>query len=191
MDTTTNPDVIELIRQQHTTIRQLFTDLEQAPPAERNDKFEPLVRLLAVHETAEEEIVYPSLKTLGDAATKVVEERKKEEDEAKKVLAGLEKKDPSSPEFLEEIKRFHTAVETHATHEEAEVLPLIARTDQEHREAMGQLFMTAEAMAPTHAHKMAPESSIGNILVGPFVAMVDRVRDAIHDRQRQHQSGRR
>jgi hypothetical protein len=39
----------------------------------------------------------------------------------------------------------------------------------------------AEAMAPTHPHKMAPESAAGNLLVGPFVAMVDRVRDALRD----------
>jgi hypothetical protein len=42
--------------------------------------------------------------------------------------------------------------------------------------------LLAEKFAPTHAHRMAPESAVGNLLVGPFVAMVDRVRDAIRDR---------
>ena len=49
---------------------------------------------------------------------------------------------------------------------------------------MGRAFQLAEAMAPTHAHRMAPESAIGNLLVGPFVSMVDRVRDAIRDATR-------
>jgi hypothetical protein len=42
----------------------------------------------------------------------------------------------------------------------------------------------AEGMAPTRPHKAAPESAVGNLLVGPFVAMVDRVRDAFADAQR-------
>ena len=74
------------------------------------------------------------------------------------------------------------AVETHAASEERDVLPLLERTAVERRRAMGDLFLTAEAMAPTHAHRMAPESALGNVLVGPFVAMVDKVRDAIHGR---------
>jgi hypothetical protein len=39
-------------------------------------------------------------------------------------------------------------------------------------------------MAPTHAHKMAPTSATGNVVLGPFVAMVDRVRDAIKEHSR-------
>jgi hypothetical protein len=37
----------------------------------------------------------------------------------------------------------------------------------------------AERMAPTHPHPHGPDGPIGNLLVGPFVGMVDRVRDAI------------
>ena len=36
-----------------------------------------------------------------------------------------------------------------------------------------------ESLGPTHPHPRGPESAVGNILFGPFVAMVDRVRDAI------------
>jgi hypothetical protein len=34
-------------------------------------------------------------------------------------------------------------------------------------------------MAPTHPHPHGPTSGIGNQLVGPFVAMVDKVRDKL------------
>ena len=39
----------------------------------------------------------------------------------------------------------------------------------------------AEKMAPTHPHTHGPESAIGNMIVGPFVAVADRVRDAIRN----------
>ena len=34
-------------------------------------------------------------------------------------------------------------------------------------------------MAPTRPHEAAPESAVGNAVVGPFAALVDRARDAI------------
>lgn len=42
----------------------------------------------------------------------------------------------------------------------------------------------ADAIAPTHPHESAPESATGNLLVGPFVAIVDRARDFIRDATR-------
>jgi hemerythrin superfamily protein len=182
MATTNGTDIVAMIRQQHTMIRQLFDGVQQAAPSEREEAFLPLGRLLAVHETAEEEIVYPSLR---DTASDVVEARKAEEDEAKKAIADLEKTDPASDEFATKLAAIRQAVEAHAEQEEATVLPLLAaQEDPERREKMASAFATAEKMAPTHAHAGAPESAAGNMLVGPFVAMVDKVRDAIHDARR-------
>jgi hemerythrin superfamily protein len=144
------------------------------------DTFDDLRRMLAIHETAEEEIIYPALRSLG--GDDVVEARLTEEDEAKKALADLEKMGTSAPEFPGELASFEKAVLAHATAEENEVFPRL-RTgfDAERRRRMAEAFLVAEAMAPTHAHKMAPKSAVGNMLVGPFVAMVDRVRDAIKE----------
>lgn len=175
------PDVATAIREHHTLIRQLFADVQKAAPGERADAFEPLVRLLAVHETAEEMIVYPMIATLDDAAREVAEARKREEDAAKKALAELEGMDAGTPEFMAALGRFQGDVELHASNEEAEVLPLLDQLDADRKQRMGGAFATAAAMAPTHAHRLAPTSATGNLLVGPFVAMVDRVRDAIRD----------
>jgi hemerythrin superfamily protein len=175
------PAIATLILEQHMTIRQLFAGVEDAAPAERTAAFEPLVRLLAVHETAEEEIVYPAISARSDAGRRIADARKREEDAAKKALADLEEMDASSAEFMSAFARFRTDVEAHAASEEAEVLPLLQETDPQQQRLMGTAFAAAEAMAPTHAHRAAPESAIGNMLVGPYVAMVDRVRDAIRD----------
>jgi hemerythrin superfamily protein len=173
--------VVAKIREQHELIRELFAGVRNAEPAGRAEAFQPLVRLLAVHETAEEEIVYPDVRPQGAAAEAAVEARLAEEDAAKKTLAELEGMDASSAAFTQALAMFENDVLAHASSEEAEILPLLEQHDAERLETMGTLFTAAEAIAPTHAHRMAPESAIGNMLVGPFVAIVDRVRDAIRD----------
>src|SRR4029079_7618758 len=102
MAPTTSPrrDVVTHVRRQHETIRRLFDDVSNAAPAGRGAAFQPLVRLLAVHETAEEMVVYPALLLAGSEARAVVRARKSEEDQAKKQLAELEGMDASSRQFL-------------------------------------------------------------------------------------------
>jgi len=176
----TRRDVVTRVRRQHDTIRGLFDDVEAASPTRRAEVFQPLVRLLSVHETAEEMVVYPALLLAGSDARAVVRARKAEEDQAKKQLAELEGLDAGSREFLIQLRAFRADVEEHAEAEEAEVLPLL----DEHRPAhelrlMDFWFVTAETLAPTHAHRFAPESATGNLLLGPAVALVDRIRDVL------------
>jgi hemerythrin superfamily protein len=179
-DSPTRRDVVTRVRRQHDTILRLFDDVEKAPPARRAEAFQPLVRLLAVHETAEEMVVYPALLLAGNDARAVIRARKAEEDQAKKDLAALEGLDAGSRQFVVRLREFREVVEAHAAAEEAEVLPLL----DEHRAGhelrlMDTWFVMAEATAPTHAHRFAPESATGNLLLGPAVALIDRVRDML------------
>jgi hemerythrin superfamily protein len=172
------------IGRQHDQIRELFDAVEAAAPEDRAEAFQPLVRLLAVHETAEEMVIYP-VASRGEAGKEIVEQRKAEEDAAKKTLAKLEKLDPADAAFLDALLPFRADVLAHAEAEEMEIFPLLTEVaDTDALKAMTAQLEIAEAMAPTHAHKLAPESGLGNALVGPFVGMVDRVRDAIRDATR-------
>jgi hypothetical protein len=53
---------------------------------------------------------------------------------------------------------------------------------------MDVAFVTAETMAPTHAHRFAPDSATGNLLLGPPVALVDRIRDLLESMSARTQS---
>jgi hypothetical protein len=128
-DSSTRRDVVTRVRRQHDTIRRLFDDVEQAAPARRAEAFQPLVRLLAVHETAEEMVVHPALLLAGSEAQAVLRARKAEEDQAKEDLAELEGLHAGSREFLTQLRALRGEVEAHAEAEEAEVLPLL----DEHR----------------------------------------------------------
>jgi len=173
-------NAVTFLKEQHDTIRDLFRSVASSSGDARRRAFEPLVRLLAVHETAEEMVVYPALKAHGDEARDVAEARIAEEDQAKKKLTDLERMNPDSSEFEELFTEVRSAVEQHAASEEREVFPLLeAIRDEGQLRRMRAGLALAEGIAPTHPHKIAPESAIGNLAVGPFVAMVDRARDAI------------
>jgi hemerythrin superfamily protein len=173
-------DVVELLVAQHEQVKTLFATLRNMTGEAATEPFDQLRAMLAVHETAEEEVVYPALRQLGFDA--IVEARLAEEDEAKKMLADLEKMGPTAAEFSGTLAGFEKDVLAHAEAEEREVFPRLRQgIEPEQRRKMAQALRAAEAVAPTHAHKAAPESAIGNLIVGPFVAMVDRVRDAIRE----------
>jgi len=182
VDVTNRRDVVSHVLAQHERIRELFGEVEDASPDGRADAFQPLIRLLAVHETAEEMVIYPALTFAGADAVAVIRARKSEEDRAKKALARLEGMDTSTSAFLRSLRQFRDEVLDHASAEEREVLPLLIerRRDYELR-GMDVAFNMAQLVALTHAHRFAPESVTGNLLLGPMVAMVDRVRDAVRD----------
>lgn len=177
-------DVVKAIRLQHETIRELSRQVSEAPPAGRRHAFEPLVRLLAVHETAEEMVVYPIIRAYGDDGRAIADVQTGEEGHAKKALAALEGLDASSAEFEAAFASFRDEIETHVRHEEANVLPFLERMDADGRARMARSFNAAELLAPTHGHRRGPTTATGNMILGPFIAIVDRVRDVIRDLER-------
>lgn len=173
------PDAVDVVLGQHEHARALFERLGVAGSQDRQETFNQLLRLLAVHETAEEEVIYPALRRI-DGGEDIANARTREEDAAKKALADLERIGVDGEGFDRRLLEFRDMVLSHADREEQEALPLLrAHLEPERLRQMATGFLTAEAMAPTHPHPHAPESAIGNLLTGPFLAMVDRVRDAL------------
>ncbi|HET8619259.1 MAG TPA: hemerythrin domain-containing protein [Acidimicrobiales bacterium] len=174
-------DIAQFIRDQHQEIKRLFTLVDGQQGDGRREALEDLVRLLAVHETAEEEVIYPVVRreTGGD---EIADARIQEESEAKRMLADLEKVDVDSDEFAPRFVVLRDAVVRHATSEEATVLPLLERTqDQDMLDRMGQAIQVAQKLAPTRPHPHGPDSALGNLAVGPFAAIADRARDALRN----------
>lgn len=187
MSATANPgsqniDVVEFLLGQHQQVRQLFAELQQGTGEARREPFQRLVQLLAVHETAEEEVIYPVVRTSVPEGERLADARTSEESEAKKALSELERLDVGAPEFDQKLEAFRTMVTRHAENEEREVFPRLRESqDPDQLRTMATAVQAAESMAPTHPHPHGPESAVGNIVVGPFVAIVDKVRDAIRN----------
>ena len=112
-------DVVDFLIGQHEQIKSLFEQTLDSSGKEREKAFLELRRLLAVHETAEEEFVHSRAKRMPDG-DKVVGARVEEEHEAKTVLAKLEKLDVDAEDFTRQLSKLRDAMLDHAEHEEKE-----------------------------------------------------------------------
>jgi hemerythrin superfamily protein len=175
-------DVVSFLKEQHEEIERLFGRVQSASGEAREKAFVSLRRLLAVHETAEEEIVHPAARRALPNGATVVQARLKEENEAKKVLAQLERLDVDSSEFQDSLNLLQRSVLAHARAEESEEFDELANAlDQKQLERMRKAAEFAERMAPTRPHP-GVESAAANLLAGPFASMLDRARDAFSGR---------
>lgn len=175
----TAEDVVSFLKAQHEAIKALFERVDSARGSERADAFIGLRRVLAVHETAEEQVVHPRAKREIHDGERIVDARLHEENEAKQALAELERLDADSPEFDSAFQQLKADVIAHAEAEEHEEFgQLAAQLDDTQLERMRKAAQLAEATAPTRPHA-GVESAPANLLVGPFASMLDRARDLI------------
>ncbi|MEN3303898.1 MAG: hypothetical protein V7603_100 [Micromonosporaceae bacterium] len=187
MTTTQDQDVVDLLLEQHNQIKTLFQQVSAAQGPRKRDLFEQLVRLLAVHESAEEEVVHPAARRKAQAGDAVVDSRLREEDEAKHALADLYDVGVEHPEFDSRLATLSHAVIEHAEHEEHDEFPYLRQNlDAETRRRMAGALRAAEATAPTRPHPAAGESAAANLIAGPPLAVFDRMRDAVRDWRRSH-----
>jgi hemerythrin superfamily protein len=171
-------DVIRILLEQHARIRELFADVRSAEGDHKQQAFDELRALLAVHETAEEMVLRPVSKEAAGEA--VADARNHEESEANEVLAELEKMDVSSAEFDLKLAEFQKSVEQHAENEESQEFPhILSSCDEDKRAKMGKQIKAAESVAPTHPHPSTAGSTTAQWAVGPFASLVDRTRDLI------------
>ncbi|MGK5546153.1 hemerythrin domain-containing protein [Streptomyces sp. URMC 127] len=172
-------DVVALLMNQHAEIRSLLDEVLERTGEERRHAFRRLVHLLAVHETAEEQVVHPYARRATEGGEHVVADRLKEEDEAKRTLKRLEHMDPDGPAFVEEFITLRDSVRAHARAEETyEFTRLLDAGDPARLQALAKAVRAAEAVAPTHPHP-GTETAGKNALFGPPAAVADRARDAV------------
>jgi hemerythrin superfamily protein len=173
-------DVVDLLLQQHARIEELFVLTAGAQDEAKRDAFDDLVHLLAVHETAEEEIVHPLARSLpsagGDA---MVDDRLAEERQAKQMLTTLIDDGVAADGFDNALLLLRNAVLTHARHEERYEFPhLRQHVAVERLVALAAAIHAAEAVAATRPHP-GTESATANAALGMPLAVIDRVRDAV------------
>jgi hemerythrin superfamily protein len=172
-------DVVSFLKSQHQQVKKMLERVAMARSTHRSEAFVELRRMLAVHETAEEEIVHPAARRALPDGEAIVEKRLREENEGKRALAELETLDVDSAAFVTKFHVFQGKVLAHAESEEKEEFEQLAGVlDAEKLERMRKAVEFAESFAPTRPHA-GIEGQAANMLVGPFASMVDRARDAI------------
>jgi hemerythrin HHE cation binding domain-containing protein len=172
-------DVVEFLIGQHMQIRDLFTEVETSTGQARRDAFDRLVKLLAVHETAEEQLIHPLVRSGVEGGGDIVDDRLAEERAAKEMLARLEDLGPDAAEFPSLLAELRLSVLTHAHNEEAYEFRYLRReVATAQLQPLVSMVRAAEAVAPTHPHP-GVESAIANIVAGPVVSLFDRTKDMV------------
>src|SRR3954464_5139265 len=125
-------DVVAILSGQHERARELLAELRESVTVvaeltrDMDGPFRELVQLLVAHETAEEMVVYPTLKAELQEGS-LAGECLAEEDELKHLLAKLDKMAPSFFEFPDALAEFETKLSAHADHEERTAFPILAQ----------------------------------------------------------------
>lgn len=173
-------DAVDLLLQQHQQIRDLLEAVEKASGTKvKQQRFEELRRLLAVHETAEELVTHPLARTAGEDGNSVVNARQEEETASKKILASLDGMKVDDPAFEPGFQELKRAVLDHAAAEERDEFPLLRTTSETQRALMARAIRAAEAFAPTHPHPSVGSGMVPNLMAGPLASVIDRTRDAV------------
>lgn len=183
-------DLIALLLEDHAKAKRLLEQIGD-PGVEQESLFRQIVKDLATHEVAEEEVVYPAVRSWVKDGEALADARIDEQQQAEVLLASMERMDPASPEFRSSLEELRSAVLEHATHEETEVFPALRRDVAPERLAtLAQAYTVAKALAPTHPHPNAPSNFPGNVLVGPAIAIVDRAYDVVRSALQRASSSR-
>ena len=147
----TSNDVTEVVLSQHKDVAARLSAVLNKTGTDRTEEFESLAEFLAVHEAAEESVIYPALRKLGDEGTRIADDRTREESAASDVLTKLKGFDTGSHEFETTFTEFSAKVHEHAASEEAEVLPLLtSTTNSEQRQEMGDAFLASQHGVSSH-----------------------------------------
>lgn len=174
----TDVDIVTLVQADHRTLRAQLSRLVEAAPGSRAELWPDLVHHLAVHEVAEELVVFPAVRVVTNEYDVVLGERIEEQKRAERLLVDMEGVDPSSAQFGAQLEQLGEAVLAHALAEERDVLPAIVYFDKAlDRPTLGARFDAAKRRAPTHPHPDAPHRPPGNVIAGSVMSVFDRMRD--------------
>ncbi|MFG3343449.1 hemerythrin domain-containing protein [Streptomyces sp. NPDC048018] len=172
-------DVVALLMHRHGDIRNLFDEVEAAAGEQRREAYRRLVRVLAVHETAEEEVVHPFVRRAFPGGARAVEDRLAEEKAAKESLVTLDDLDTDDPTFMLRFMKLRRDVQEHARAEERyEFIHIRRSAGSADLAVMARTFKAAEALAPTRPYP-GVESATANIALGAVIALINRTEGAV------------
>jgi hemerythrin superfamily protein len=185
--TATGTDVISVLVSDHREVERLFVRIEELPPGDprRKELADRVVRELVRHAEAEEVYVYPAFRrflTDGDA---VADREIAEHSEAEVTMKQLRRLGPGDPGFDGLLAQLMAEVREHVAEEESDYFPqLAAAAPAADLEDLGSAVRTIKKVVPTRPHPNAPDRPPMNLLLGPGVGAIDRLRDLVSGRGR-------
>lgn len=140
--------VVTLIKEDHQKLESVFKKLEKAEPAEIPDLLRQVQELLVPHSKAEEQVVYPAIKSIVPDESSDVDDGLEEHHHVEQTLQELLASDPEAPGVDGLIAAMIGEVRHHVEEEEEQILPSFSKaaTNQQLSE-LGEQFTAAKEQA--------------------------------------------
>jgi hemerythrin-like domain-containing protein len=187
-------DVFEVLSADHADVKGMLAVLEESPghgdasdtiQAARQGVADYLVMDSSRHEAAEEQYFWPAVRERLANGSELADEAISQEQQAKEVLARLDKLNSRDAEFDELLAEFIPAARRHIAFEETRVWPSLRQAlSPAEAQDLGEKIQAAEDKGPTRPHPHTPPSPGVLKAAGPAVGVIDRLRDAISGRGR-------
>jgi len=179
-------DAIQLVKQDHRTVEQLFKQFEKAEEAEKTAEMkrvvQRVVKELSVHAAMEEQLLYPALRRAEESLEDDVLVALEEHHLVKLTLLELDKMSPEDERYCAKMAVLMENVRHHVEEEEEELLPQLRKAFQPKAlKDLGALMESAKKSAPTRPHPASPDTPPGNLFAGALASILDRSRDALRD----------
>ncbi|MEG4169367.1 MULTISPECIES: hemerythrin domain-containing protein [unclassified Microcoleus] len=136
-------NITEIISMDHRKADTLFMEIASTDdPQKLQEFFGQLYKDLSVHAEAEEQVVYPAIRSYYSNTQELYDEQA----EMKQMLAKIKSMNPSSSDFKAQIKQLQAAVKDHVKEEENDMFPQIRRNLSEAQmEQMATQFKAAKS----------------------------------------------
>jgi hypothetical protein len=171
MTTLGDPDITNLILDEHEEFRRHFIALWDLRPAGDSDAilaaWQPLADLLEVHASAEEEILYPALlKRGGGDASDETDDAIRDHNDIRDAIRAAVDANPGSDAWWDAVLACRKANDDHLAEEERDVIPdFRAHSDQDLRDELGVRWVAFHA-----EHRGARGVSGDDVDPGEYVA---------------------
>jgi hypothetical protein len=180
-------DVFEVLKKDHEEVKAMLATLEAGPAGssveERKKLTDQVIIEESKHEALEEMYFWPAVRALGDEGGRVADKATTQEQEAKHVLAELDKLSPSEPQFEQLLAGFIADAREHIAFEEALAWPILrAGISPKQAEELGEKISNGKSTAPTRPHPHTPPNEGVLKAAGPAAAAADKLRDAASGR---------
>jgi thiamine pyrophosphate-dependent acetolactate synthase large subunit-like protein len=187
------PDVFTVLAQDHQDVKAMLAELERGPTratgatgdqlALRKKMTEQLIIEESRHEALEEMYFWPAVRDRLESGNTLADEATGQEQDAKQVLASLDKLSPDDAEFEQLLGKFIMDARQHIEFEESQVWPLMRTALAAGISAeLGDKIAEGKSSAPTRPHPHTPPSPGVLKATGPVAAAADKVRDAVTGR---------
>ena len=171
-------DVFTVLAKDHAEVKAMLAELDKGPTratgatedhlALRKKMTEQLIIEESRHEALEEMYFWPAVREHHPAGDTLADQAAGQEQEAKEVLARLDKLDASDPEFETALGTFTSAARVHIAFEEAQVWPGLRPVLPAGTAAvLGSKIAEGKKTAPTRPHPRTPPSPGALKAAGP------------------------